>query len=272
MVKSAHRVIQVFEFFAARQAPAGLMEVARALGSPPSSTSALLNSLQKLGYLDYDRRRRTFVPTLRAALLGIWVNDMFLSDGTVLRVMYELRDRTNETVVLGTQSGLHIQYIHVMHSLFRRSGPEVATGRLRPLLRSAVGQLILSPKDDQEIVALARRINAEEKDPAHRVPLEQLLRNVQACRREGYGYSEGATTPGAGIIAVLLPTPPHQPPMALGIGAALPKLREQKLTYLAALRHAVEVHGRHIESRFNARPAGARSADHHPFPVSRARP
>jgi DNA-binding IclR family transcriptional regulator len=254
LVKSALRVIKVFEFFAARQEPAGLMEVARALGSPPSSTSALLNTLQRLGYLDYDRHRRTFVPTIRAALLGIWVNDQLLSDGTVLRVMYELRERTNETVVLGTQSGLHVQYIQVMHSLFRRSGPEVATGRLRPLLRSAVGQLILSLKDDQEIQALARRINAEEKDTAKRVPLDQLMRNVEACRREGYGYSEGATTPGAGIIAVLLPAAPHQPPIALGIGAALPKLREQKLNYLAALRHAVEVHGRHIESRLEARP------------------
>jgi hypothetical protein len=49
-------------------------------------------------------------------------------------------------------------------------------------------------------------------------------------------------------VAVLLPTPPHQPPIALGIGAALPKLREQKDSYLAALRHAVELHGRHVTS------------------------
>ena len=246
LVKSAHRVVQIFEFFANRQAPAGLMEVARALGSPPSSTLALLNTLQNLGYLDYDRHQRTYVPTLRAALLGIWVNDLLLSDGTVLRLMVKLREKTGETVVLGTQSGLQVQYIQVMHSLIRRSGPEVATGRLRPLLKSAVGQLMLSVKDDQEVLALARRINAEEKDPAARMRIDDLMRKIEACRREGYGYTEGATTPGAGIVAVLLPTPPHQPLIALGIGAALRKLREQKLNYLAALRQAVHVHGRQI--------------------------
>ena len=246
LVKSAHRVVQIFEFFANRQAPAGLMEVARALGSPPSSTLALLGTLQGLGYLDYNRHQRTYVPTLRAALLGIWVNDLLLSDGTVLRLMVKLRERTGETVVLGAQSGLQVQYIQVMHSLSRRSGPEVATGRLRPLLRSAVGQLMLSVKDDQEVLALARRINAEEKDPAARMRIDDLMRKIEACRRDGYGYTEGATTPGAGIIAVLLPTPPHQPPIALGIGAALRKLREQKLNYLAALRQAVNVHGRQI--------------------------
>ena len=84
---------------------------------------------------------------------------------------------------------------------------------------------MLSVKDDQEVLALARRINAEEKDPAVRMRIDDLMRKIEACRRDGYGYTEGATTPGAGIIAVLLPTPPHQPPIALGIGAALRKLR-----------------------------------------------
>ncbi len=249
LVKSAQRVVQIFEFFAARQRPASLTEVARALDMPASSTSALLGTLGTLGYLDYDRHQRTFVPTLRAALLGIWVNDMFLADGTVLRLMYELRETTGETVVLGTQSGLSVQYIHVMHSLVRRSGPEVATGRLRPLLISAVGQLILSLKDNREILAIARRINAEEKDASKRVRTDDLMRRIEACRREGYGYTEGATTPGAGIIAVLLPAPAHQPPIALGVGAAIRRLRSQKLSYLAALRHAVEIHGHHIMPR-----------------------
>jgi DNA-binding IclR family transcriptional regulator len=244
-VKSAKRVVEIFEFFAARQSPATLMDVVRALRTPASSTSALLGTLHQLGYLDYDRHQRTYVPTIRAALLGIWVNDLLLSDGTVLGLMYELRDRTHETVVLGTQSGLQVQYIHVMHSQFRQSSPEVASGRLRPLLRSAVGQLILSLKEEKEVLALARRINAEE-EPAHRVKPDVLMQKIEACRRDGYGYSEGATTPGAGIIAVLLPTPPHQPPIALGVGAAIRRLREQKANYLAALRHAVEVHSRTI--------------------------
>jgi DNA-binding IclR family transcriptional regulator len=258
LVKSAHRVVQIFEFFADRQAPAGLMEVARALGSPASSTSALLSTLERLGYLEYDRHLRTYMPTLRAALLGIWVNDLLLSDGTVLRLMVELREKTGETVVLGAQSGLQVQYIQVMHSLIRRSSPEVATGRLRPLLRSAVGQLILSLKDDREITALARRINAEEKNPANRMRIDDLLRKVDACRRDGYGYTEGATTPGAGIVAVLLPTPPHQPPIALGIGTVLKKLREQKLNYLVALRDGVKAHGRQIGISSPTRAGGSR--------------
>ena len=62
---------EVFEFFAERQAPARLTEVARALGYPASSTFVLLKSLRSLGYLDYDRNDRTFLPTLRSALFPI---------------------------------------------------------------------------------------------------------------------------------------------------------------------------------------------------------
>jgi DNA-binding IclR family transcriptional regulator len=251
-VKSARRVVEIFEFFADRQRPATLMEIARALKLPASSSSALLGTLCQLGYLDYDRHARTFVPTIRAALLGIWVNDLMLSDGTVLRLMYELRDQTNETVVLGTQSGLHVQYIHVMHSLIRTSSPGVATGRLRPLLRSAVGQLVLSLKEDKEILAIARRINAEEA-PAHRISTEQLMKTIENCRREGFGYTEGAATPGHGIIAVLLPAPPHQPPIALGVGTSIPKLREHKTRYIEALHRAVEQHARHVANRLRVR-------------------
>jgi DNA-binding IclR family transcriptional regulator len=166
--------------------------------------------------------------------------------------MMELREQTGETVVLGTQSGLHVQYIHVMHSLFRQSAPGVATGRLRPLLRSAVGQLVLSLKEDREILTLARRINAEEA-PAQRVATEALMKTIEACRRDGCGYTEGAATPGHGIVAVLLPTPPHQPPIALGIGTNIPKLRENRQRYLAALRKAVTAHGRHVKSGLTVR-------------------
>ena len=135
----------------------------------------------------------------------------------------------------------------MLHSQFRQAAPGVATGRLRPLLRSAVGQLILSLKEDREILALARRINAEEP-AALRVPAAQLMKTIEACRRNGHGYTEGAATPGHGIVCLLLPAPPHQPPIAIGIGTSIPKLRENKQRYLEALKRAVEAHGRHVRS------------------------
>jgi DNA-binding IclR family transcriptional regulator len=250
-VKSAQRVMEIFEYFAERKSPATLMEVARDLGYPASSTSALLKSLVDLGYLDHDRTDRTFLPTLKTALLGIWVNDLLIGHSTILRLMYELRDRTNDTAILGTQSGLQVQLIHVVKAQDRASSTPISSGCLRPLLRSAMGYVLLSLKSEREVTVLARRLNAEEKDPHNRVPLDKLLRNIEFYRRHEYAYTEGAATPGGGMIATLLAAPRHQLPLALGIGAPLDRIRAMKERHVACLREIVKLHRQYMEREWD---------------------
>ncbi|MCK9511387.1 MAG: helix-turn-helix domain-containing protein [Pigmentiphaga sp.] len=247
LVKSAQRVVEVFEFFAGRRAPASLSQVAEALGYPVSSTFALLNTLRELGYLHYLPADRTFVPTVRAALLGIWVNDALMSDGTIMRLMYKLRDETGETTVLGVQSGHHVQYINVVKGMNYSSHRNVNTGALRPLLRSGAGRIILTLKSPQELRALVARINAEEP-PSHHASLKTIMKELDECRRQGYAYTEGAATPGSGIIAVLLAAPAHQPPMVLGLGGKITRLREEREHLLAALQRVVVAHRAHMEA------------------------
>ncbi|MBN9474837.1 MAG: hypothetical protein ABS43_02905 [Bordetella sp. SCN 67-23] len=246
-VKSAQRAIEILEFFARRKAPATLSEIAAALDYPASSTLALLRTLSEMGYLDHSSSERTFVPTVKAALLGIWVNDALMADGTIARLMYQMREETGGTPTLGIQSGHHVQYIHVVRgpdALHRR---DVAPGTLRPLLRSAMGTVLLSLKPPSELWALVNQINAHEL-PEHRVSMAELGKRIQQYRESGYAYSEGVSTPGAGIITLLLAAPAHQPPMALGIGASLVALRAKKLDFLKALQRVVELHRKHMEA------------------------
>ncbi len=247
LVKSAQRVVEVFEYFARRRAPATLTQVSTALAYPVSSTFALLNTLRDLGYLDYEQDDRTFVPTVRAALLGIWVNDALLSDGTIVRLMYKLRDETNGTVVLGMQSGVHVQYIHVVKGVDDGGRTDVGTGALRPLLRSAMGYVILSLKSRSELWALVNRINSQEA-PANKVRLSELNAKLTECREQGYAYSEGLATPGSGTITMLLAAPRHQPPMVLALASNIAKLRREKEHFLQSLRSVVTLHREHMEA------------------------
>lgn len=246
-VKSAKRVVEVFEYFAQRRAPATLTEVADALAYPASSTFALLNTLRDLGYLDYARDDRTFVPTVRAALLGIWVNDALISDSTIVRLMYELRDQTSCTAVLGIQSGFHMQYIHVVKGDDAHGRTDVTTGALRPLLRSAMGDVVLALKSKSELRALVSRINAQE--PAeHQVRLADLSIRLDQCREQGHAWSEGKATPGSGIITMLLAAPVHQPPMVIGLGGKISLLRANRERFIDALRNVVTLHRAHMEA------------------------
>jgi DNA-binding IclR family transcriptional regulator len=206
--------------------------------------------------LDHDQVERTFLPTLKTALLGIWVNDLLIGHSTILRLLYELRDRTGDTAILGTQTGLQVQLIHVVKAPDRADSTPISSGCLRPLLRSAIGYVLLSLRTDREVVALARRLNAEERDSRNRVPVDDLLRRVELCRRAGHAYTEGAVTPGGGMIAMLLAAPRHQLPLVLGIGAPLGRIREMKEKHIEALREIIEFHRRYMEREWSSDVAG----------------
>jgi DNA-binding IclR family transcriptional regulator len=98
VVKSAGRVLEIFEFFAHRYGPATVSEVAAALGFPLSSTSVLLKSLLALGYLEYEPRAREYQPTIRFAVLGTWIFErLFADEEEIPRLMDELQAETGET-------------------------------------------------------------------------------------------------------------------------------------------------------------------------------
>src|SRR4051794_35613986 len=174
VVKSAGRVLEIFEFFAHRHGPATVSEVSAALGFPLSSTSVLLKSLLTLGYLEYAPRSREYQPTIRFAVLGTWIFErMFAGEEEIPRLMDALQEETGETIVLGMQHDAYVDYIRILQSPLpvRFS---LKPGSRRPIWLPAAGKVLLAQQSDREVTALVRRINA---DPAAegRVALKPLL-------------------------------------------------------------------------------------------------
>lgn len=235
ILKSARRVFEVFEFFAERRRSATVAEVVEALGYPQSSTSMLLKALANLRYLEYDRYSRRYVPTMRIALLGSWVHDQVFNETSLARLVDELHEVSQGTVILGMQNDIHVQYIHLVQMHSRKLQWYIRPGSLRPLCLTGVGRMLLSRKSDLEVVYLLRRINAEESDPGRRIRESELLRELDQIRNQGYAYTEGTLNPHAGVIAILLPTPASQPHMGIGIGAHIPELRRRKFEFLELL-------------------------------------
>lgn len=241
VIKSAARVLELFEYFAECRRPLSVTDVVRGLDYPQSSASALLKSLTRLGYLDYDRFERLYVPTLRVALFGGWVQDQLFSQRSLSHLIDELHEGSNgQTVILGMQNDIYVQYIH-LHQSPRRDGPAwyIKPGSLRPLCRSAAGRILLSRKSDVEVQQLLWRINAEEP-PELRMQVGDLLKELDKIRHNGFAYTERTVNPHGGVIAVELPTPASQPPMALGIGAEIEILRQEKDRFLALLQQVLQ--------------------------------
>lgn len=236
-IKSARRVLEVLEYFAQGIRKATVMQVANALAYPQSSTSVLLGSLAKLGYLRFDPADRSYAPTLRVMLLGSWLQDELFGQGSLVAIMERLRQRTGQTVMIGLRQGIHVRFIFSLQGKDAQA-LRYPVGVLRPVCRSAVGKMLLSMLPDAQVLGIARHANAEERDPANRVATGALLDELAAIRERGWAMTVDYPQPNRATLAVALPEMSGQPAMAITVGARKATMLSKQDQFMAELTAA----------------------------------
>jgi IclR family transcriptional regulator, acetate operon repressor len=234
-IKSAERALAILEYFRENKRAATVTEIAGTLGLPQSSTTMLLKSLLKLGYLDYAHQTRTFRPTYRVAVLGSWIQRSLFKSGPLTDTMDAIGNALDETVLLGLQNGPHMQYVHIV---VPGEGVLLAVhvGILRPMTCSALGRMLLIGKTNDQIRAIVRRNNADAEDSAHRVQEQQFMAEIESIRNQGFAESRGKMTPGANVIAMLVPDQPDTAPLAIGVGGPMMRIEERRDEILRVMR------------------------------------
>jgi DNA-binding IclR family transcriptional regulator len=232
-------VLEVLEYFNDQRTEASVMDIARSMGYPQSSTSELLSCLVALGYLHRDRYARTYRPSARVALLGAWVQPSLFRHGRLLPMMDELAQESGASVVLATKAGLEVQIIHAI-SVTPEEEIYWSTGAKAPLLHSAVGKALLSTTDPDLVRKLVHRLNAD-AEPEMRVSYDTLAEDLRQIRADAYA-SSGFLEAGGGITAVLLPQTHSDEQLVLGICGLSKDFAEHTEDYVRMLRAAVARH------------------------------
>ena len=222
-VKSAARVMAIFECFEDVKRPLTISELVRLMGVPQSSMSALMKSLLAQGFVDYDTRSRTYMPSVRVGLLGNWLMGGPQNQDNLLAMMQDLNAATGDTVILGVLNGVETQYIHVVNS-YQRLRFHLRPGMLRPMFQTAIGLVLASLRDDAEIGRMVRRVNTETERPEDLIQESEVMARIREARENGYLITSNLATPGAGVVATLLRNGPSSRPLAIGIGAPHPRL------------------------------------------------
>lgn len=223
-IKSAHRVLEILEYFDQDRRHATVMDMSRTLNYPQSSTSELLRCLTRLGYLHYNRIRRTYSPTARVALLGAWVKPSLFRGGPVLSAIDEVAKLTNETVALSTSSNYVLQHLHVIQGN-NDDSVDAHVGDELPLLHSAQGRLLLSSYRNEHIRSAVHRLNSDELDTDLHVRVAEVLSEFAALRDRGWVIEQDRN--GIGCVAVLLPLGHHMDRLAVSV-LAKPAVIEQR--------------------------------------------
>jgi DNA-binding IclR family transcriptional regulator len=252
-IKSANRVLEILELFDRSRQAVTVMDVARALGVPQSSTSELLGCLVKQGYLQRDRYARTYAPTARVALLGAWVQPSLFRHGSLLPMMDEIVEESGHVALLGSMVGVALRHVHVVGASIPTG---LSAGSDHSLLHSPMGKVLLSTFDREVVRKLVHRLNAE-AEPERIVRINELFEDLDQTRAQGFatGSTEDA---GNLIVAVLLPQSGEEQ-LSLGIVAPADEVDDGLQEYVRLLRSAVSSHLGPMLASCSERPRYARA-------------
>lgn len=227
LVKSAVRVLDIFEAFEAEQRALTISDLVDILQIPQSSMSTLIKSLVARGFVEYDAQSRRYRPSVRLAFLGNWALGSTDVIARIHALAQELHDETGEAVLLGAENGLHMQYLSLV---IQPNTLRVALhpGMRRPIHRSGLGTMLLSHKSDGDIGRIVRRYNSESSDTDEvRLSETDVLGRVAEARRQGWFFSENLVVKGGASLATLLPLPRENTTLAIGFGGNTPGMADK---------------------------------------------
>jgi DNA-binding IclR family transcriptional regulator len=218
IVKSVARTCQTLVYFDEVRRPLSVVEISRKLGYPQSSTSALLKSMVKLGFLTHDAQRKNYFPTERVPLLGSWMNPDLFGEGIIQRLLKAIFQRTQHVVVLATKTGDEAEYVQVIRP---KKSPihHISLGTRRPLGNSGVGRVLMSRFSDEEVCRLFRKINAYRAPDTPAVDVKAFTASLAETRAKGYYVSTDQVVKGAGLISMPFPSHLNSRLFAVGVGA-----------------------------------------------------
>lgn len=253
------RALDVLEYLNQFGGQARVCDIAGALNFPQSSTSRLLAQLSGAGYLSYDRVRRIYRLSARAALLTAKSMPLVFGPGEPLRMMEALRQLSGGTAILTSRNQTELNIVHI-EKQDETTDPCFHVGMVSPLVCSASGKVMLSNAADSFIHALIRRYNAGIGSGHERVRPEAFFASPSQVRQRGYlvhpveaarrtigGLCRGIESPQCATVCCLSRRAAHMvAPVRSSGGAEIaaivgipPELEEHHLDTFAAEAQAI---------------------------------
>lgn len=238
VVKSASRALEVIELFNEQRRPLRLLEIYQLLDYPQSSATHLMKTLVQLGYMNYNRSTRTYVPSCRVRGLGSWMSASMYGQQRYHRMLEVLQQRTDETVALSLQNNLYIQYFIIKLPAHRFKASPLE-GNMRLMTDSTSGLALLSRMSDRQVDKICRNVNYYESEAGDRVDIAAVLKELAWVRHVGYCSRDDAPAPGISSLAFPLDETLYGIPLALGVGGMTDRLQNAKSEIVKAVRATI---------------------------------
>ena len=254
-VKSAGRVLDIFEALSASPRGLSFTALQHALGIPKSSLHALLDVLVARGYLELDAARRVYTVGIR-----LWERSRAFQRhhdlvGEALPAMETIVGAINETVQLAALDGFENVYLAKVDSSHPlRLQSEVGT-RL-PAYATGLGKALLAELDAGALAALLRGQALAAFTPHTFTDAAALQAELARTHTRGFAVDNQEFTPGLCCLAV--PIADHRG-TAAAISVSIPLTRAATGLLSAALAQ-LAAGALHVSRRLGAPTPDARLA------------
>ena len=198
--QSVERVLNILQAFTADEPELTATELCRKLGLNKSTVHRLAGVLEQRGFLWRDIRTRAY--SLGPKILECVGTVLHQRDILSLSFphMETLRDQTEETVGLNVRIGKQracIAQVESPHELRMR----LDIGKPLPLYCGAASKVLLADMEPQEIEEIVGKTRLDALGPGSIQDPEELLRQLDAIRRQGYALSKEERIAGGITVA-----------------------------------------------------------------------
>lgn len=200
IVKSADRVLDIFEFLVDSGNNQTLSEISKKLRMPVSSVYALIQTLLKRKYIEKNHDSKSYKLGIKLLEIG----SMYLSKLETAEVakptIRELRDICDETVNIAIRDDVDIIYIAKEES--SKSMRLISyVGKRLPAHATALGKVLLSSLSNKEIDKLYKGRTLSKLTSSTITNLNRLKAELEFVRKNGYSYDNEESTEGLQCFA-----------------------------------------------------------------------
>jgi DNA-binding IclR family transcriptional regulator len=235
-LSSVGTAIQLLKAFSEEQVDIGISELSRRLGVAKSTVHRLAATLAAEGLLEQDRESEKYRLGIALFRLGALVRRRMDISSQGRPYIYELREKTNETVHLAILDGTEIMYVYNLEStqaIRMRSD----LGVRKPAYCTAEGQAILAFQPQPVIDAviaqgLSPRTPQTITDPAG------LIKALAVVRQRGCAIEDEESE--IGMRGISAPIRNDAGDVVAAVGLAGPATRLSKKAIAAFVPHVIE--------------------------------
>jgi DNA-binding IclR family transcriptional regulator len=221
----------------------GIVELAQKLGFSKSTTHGIVHALLREGVLTQGpgARKLSLGPTIAELAVANWNQELVTQ--MAQPILNEIRDKINETVILGVRLRNRVLIIATAEATeFLKISALV--GSTIPLLGGAVGKVFLSTENPYHAAQLIEEYGLPRYTPQSITDIHNYLSELEQVHTQGYAIDIEEYIQGIRAVAVAL----HNQrglPAALWVVGITANLDREKMHYIAdiAMSKADELRG-----------------------------